>query len=72
MLKHEGGELRKKKKKKERKTPATTITTTKSSVSLAKVLDLFLWHPVLVLVLSILGFVVGKVLPLLLDSLGGR
>jgi hypothetical protein len=31
----------------------------KISVCLAKVLDLFLWHPFLVLVLGILGFV-GK------------
>jgi hypothetical protein len=31
----------------------------KNSVCLAKALDLFLWHPILVLVLGILGFV-GK------------
>jgi hypothetical protein len=34
-------------------------TTTKSSVCLAKVLGLFLWHPILVLMLGILDFV-GK------------
>jgi hypothetical protein len=34
-------------------------TTTKSSVNSTKVLDLFLWHSILVLVLGILGYV-GK------------
>jgi hypothetical protein len=34
-------------------------TTTKSVVSLAKVLDLFLWHPILVLVLMTGGYSVS-------------
>jgi hypothetical protein len=46
-------------------------TTTKISVSLAKLLDLFLWCLTLTLALCILGCV-GKVVPLLLESLEGR
>jgi hypothetical protein len=46
-------------------------TTTESSVCLVKVLDLFLWHPILVLELGSLGFV-GKGSDLLSDSLRGR
>jgi hypothetical protein len=45
--------------------------TTKSSVCSVKVLDLFLWCPILVLALSILGLG-GRALALLLDSLGWR
>jgi hypothetical protein len=42
---------------------------TKSSVSSVRVLDLFLWHPVLVLALCVLGFVEKSAAPLP-DSLG--
>jgi hypothetical protein len=47
--------------------------TTKSLVCLAKVLDLFLWHLILVLLLGILGFCgEGCCLPLFSDSLWDR
>jgi hypothetical protein len=49
---------------KEKKTAG--IATTESSVCLVKVLELFLWHPILILALGILGFV-EKVLILLSD-----
>jgi hypothetical protein len=57
---------RKKERKKE-KTPGTA--TTKSLECFVKILELFFWCPILVLVLGTLGFV-RKVLPLSLDSLG--
>jgi hypothetical protein len=47
-------------------------TTTKSSVCLVRALDLFLWHPTLVLELGILGFVGKHAFSLLSDSLGWR
>jgi hypothetical protein len=50
--------MKKNRKKKSHKT-------TKSSVSLVKVVDLLLWHPVLVLVLGILGYVRKGAAPLL-------
>jgi hypothetical protein len=43
----------------------------KSSVSLAKVLDLLLWWPILILVLGILGYV-GKGAAPLVRQLGGE
>jgi hypothetical protein len=45
-------------------------TTTKSSVCSVNVLDLFLWHPILVLVLGILGFVEKGAAPVV-RQLGG-
>jgi hypothetical protein len=57
--------------KKKRKKKPTSIATSKSSVCFIKVLELFLWHPILVLVLGIPGFV-GKHAALLLDTLGWR
>jgi hypothetical protein len=42
----------------------TGKVTTKISVCSVKVLDLFLWYPILVLVLGILGFVVKGASPL--------
>jgi hypothetical protein len=49
----------------------TGTATTKSSVCSIKVLDLLLWHPILVSALGILGFV-RKGTALLSDSLGWR
>jgi hypothetical protein len=48
-----------------------TVTTTKCSISLAKVLDLFHWCPILVLMLSILGLV-GKDAAPLFGQLEGK
>jgi hypothetical protein len=50
-------------KKKKEKTPGTA--TTKSSVCLVEVLDLFLWHLILVLALGVLGFVRKGAAPLI-------
>jgi hypothetical protein len=50
-------------------TPGTA--TTKSSVCLVKVLDLFLWHLILVLALGILGFVGKGAVPLVGQLVGG-
>jgi hypothetical protein len=47
-----------------------TGTATKSSVCLVRVLDLFLWCPILVLVLGVLGFVEKGAAPLV-GQLGG-
>jgi hypothetical protein len=49
----------------------TGTKATKHLVCSAKVLDFFLWHPILVLVVGILSFA-GRVLPLFLYSFGGR
>jgi hypothetical protein len=53
--------------KQKKKYPCTA--TTKSSVCSVRILDLFLWHPILVLALSILGFV-GKGAAVLVRQLG--
>jgi hypothetical protein len=52
-----------KKKKEKEETPCKAVT--KSLVCLVKVLELFLWCPILVLVLGILGFVGKCAAPLL-------